>query len=296
MFKTIVVGIDGREGGRDALSLAARMALIAGGELVAVHAVPFDQFVGAPKLNTVAETEAERRLADELSAAGLTARIRVVADGSPAHALHRIAAEECADLIVVGSTHHGAVGRVLAGDDAAATLHGAGRPVAVAPHGLAAREWAPVTRIGVGLDAGPEATHALTLAGALALDSGATIVLRAVVGDAEATIDAGDWLDRAKAAADTRLREAIADLPVEATGEVVVGQPVGELAELSLSVDLLVVGSRAWGPVRRVVVGSTAAALMRRSRCPVLVVPRGAREIQPDRHGSRVEPEVATVA
>jgi nucleotide-binding universal stress UspA family protein len=185
---------------------------------------------------------------------------------------------------------------MLAGDDAAATLHGATRPVAVAPHGLSAREWGPVTRIGVGLDAGPEATYALALAGALALDSGATIELRCVVGDAEATIDAGDWLDRAKAAADVRLREAIADLPVEATGEVVVGQPVGELAELSLSIDLLVVGSRAWGPVRRVVVGSTAAALMRRSRCPVLVLPRGASGSRSGGNGSHVAPEVATLA
>jgi nucleotide-binding universal stress UspA family protein len=42
MFETIVVGVDGREGGRDALSLAGRLALVAGGELVAVRARPFE--------------------------------------------------------------------------------------------------------------------------------------------------------------------------------------------------------------------------------------------------------------
>jgi nucleotide-binding universal stress UspA family protein len=42
MFKTIVVGVDGREGGRDAISLASRLALVAGGELVALRVIPFD--------------------------------------------------------------------------------------------------------------------------------------------------------------------------------------------------------------------------------------------------------------
>ena len=42
MFKTIVVGVDGRDGGRDALALAGRLALLAGGELLAVRVLPFD--------------------------------------------------------------------------------------------------------------------------------------------------------------------------------------------------------------------------------------------------------------
>jgi nucleotide-binding universal stress UspA family protein len=296
MFKTIVVGVDGREGGRDALSLAARLALMAGGELVAVRAIPLDQYVvraGAPKVNTLAEAEAERMLAEELTETGITARTRVVSETSPAHALHRVAEEVRADVIVVGSTHHGAVGRVFAGDDAAATLHGSTRPVAIAPHGLAAREWRPVSHIGVGLDDGPEAANALALAAALARDSGATLALRSVVGDADATVDGGDWLDRARTLATSRLEHAVAGLPVAATSEVTVGSPVAELAELSRSVDLLVVGSRAWGPVRRVVLGSTAAELMRRSHCPVLVQPRGADPIPAGEDDSRGSFEVA---
>ncbi|HSS43092.1 MAG TPA: universal stress protein [Solirubrobacterales bacterium] len=38
--------------------------------------------------------------------------------------------------------------------------------------------------------------------------------------------------------------------------------------------DLLVAGSRNYGPVRRVLLGSVSTQLMHRAPCPVLVVPR----------------------
>jgi nucleotide-binding universal stress UspA family protein len=44
MFTTIVVGVDGLPGGRDALALAQRLADLAGGELVAVHVHPETPF------------------------------------------------------------------------------------------------------------------------------------------------------------------------------------------------------------------------------------------------------------
>jgi nucleotide-binding universal stress UspA family protein len=288
MFKTIVVGVDGREGGRDALSLAGRLALLGGGDLTAVRVLPFDYYVsraGAPPYASVAEQDAERELADELAAAGLTARTQVVGDQSPARALHRIAEAERADVIVVGSTHHSAVGRVFAGDDAAAALHGSTCAVAVAPRGLAASEWKTVQKIGVGFDGGPEARQALTLAVALAQDCGASIAVQSVVVTpipyADFTAYDTDWLERSEEFAAQQLNEAIADLRVDAAADVVVGAPVDELVELSATVDLLVLGSRAWGPVRRTVIGSTAANLMRKAHCPVLVLPRGAATGQP---------------
>jgi hypothetical protein len=35
-------------------------------------------------------------------------------------------------------------------------------------------------------------------------------------------------------------------------------------------------GSRSYGPIRRVMVGSTAIEIMRLAPCPVMVIPRGA--------------------
>jgi len=303
MLKTIVAGVDGREGGRDALALAGRLALLAGGELVAVRALPFDAYAGrggGPQHSALADAEAQRQVEHDLAEAGLTARTRLIVDTSPARALHRMAEALDADVIVVGSTRHGAVGGVFAGDDAAATLHASSCAVAVAPRGLADEEWTPVSRIGVGLDASAEAHQALALAVALATDCGASLVVRTVVpapiADADVTAYDADWLERSKEAARQQLDGALADVTVEVSGRVAVGTPVDELVELSRTVDLLVVGSQAWGPVRRTLMGSTAAKLMRKAHCPVLVLPRGAATGAPgerDPAGARSEASTA---
>jgi nucleotide-binding universal stress UspA family protein len=54
------------------------------------------------------------------------------------------------------------------------------------------------------------------------------------------------------------------------------GMPGEELALYSVSLDLLVVGSRSYGPIGRLVHGSTAQKLARTARCPLLVLTRGA--------------------
>ncbi len=56
------------------------------------------------------------------------------------------------------------------------------------------------------------------------------------------------------------------------------GKPAEELAVYSASIDLLVVGSRSYGPFGRLVHGSTAHELTRTARCPLLVLTRAARE------------------
>jgi nucleotide-binding universal stress UspA family protein len=298
MFKTIVVGVDGREGGRDALSLAARLALLAGGELIVVRVLPFHHYAsraGAPPYASVAEHNAKAELVADVDQAGVTARTRVVGDTSPARALHRVAEQEHADVIVVGSAHHGGAGRVFAGDDAVGTLHGSPCAVAVAPRGLASRDWRPVQHIGVGYDGGPEAGQAFALAVALARDCGASIRVRSVIAApvpyADFTAYDDDWTDRALAVAKAELAEIVADVDVETATEAIIGVPVGALVAFSEEVDLLVLGSRAWGPVRRIIMGSAAACLTREAHCPVLVVPRGTATGQPgeaDRRGSQM--------
>jgi nucleotide-binding universal stress UspA family protein len=288
MFKTIVVGVDGRDGGRDALSLAGRLALVAGGELVAVRVMPFDYYAsraGAPPYGALGESDGRAELEADLEQAGLTARMLVVGDTSPARALHRVAEQEHADVIVVGSTHHGRLGRVFAGDDAVGTLHASPCPVAVAPRGLAGRDWTPVERIGVGYDGGPEAGQAFVLAIALARDCGAAIRVRSVVDTpvpyADAAAYEDEWTERTLAVARAELADLVADVDIAVTAETTMGTPVGELLALSEEVDLLVLGSRAWGPVRRIVLGSTAASLTREAQCALLVLPRGAATGQP---------------
>ncbi|HEX6620427.1 MAG TPA: universal stress protein, partial [Solirubrobacteraceae bacterium] len=61
---------------------------------------------------------------------------------------------------------------------------------------------------------------------------------------------------------------------VIAEGVVVVGHPAEELIVATEKLDLLVLGSRRWGPVRRLALGSTSERVIRDAECPVLVPPR----------------------
>ena len=56
--------------------------------------------------------------------------------------------------------------------------------------------------------------------------------------------------------------------------EVVLGIPGEELAAFGERLDLLVVGSRGYGPMRRLMFGSTSNHLAGHARCPLLVLPR----------------------
>jgi nucleotide-binding universal stress UspA family protein len=244
MFSKIIVGVDGREGGRDALALGARLASVFGGELVAVHS-------------------------------------DAVPDASPGRALHLAAKRHHGDIIVVGSADRGVIARVRTGDATMGTLNGAECPVIVAPRGFAERG-SQLRTIGVGFDGSPEAHAAAELARDLAAATGAQLkVIRALkppsLGGRALGYDA-EWLQRAEARRDeveAELAALLAELGDIATGEVVVGDPATELAYAGNELDLLVTGSRSYGPVRRLMLGSTSAKLVREPPCPVLVLTRG---------------------
>ena len=57
-------------------------------------------------------------------------------------------------------------------------------------------------------------------------------------------------------------------------GRAVYGLAGEELAAFGDQVDILVVGSRGYGPVKRLVLGSTSDYLERHARCSLLVLPR----------------------
>ena len=57
-------------------------------------------------------------------------------------------------------------------------------------------------------------------------------------------------------------------------GHAVYGLAGEELAAFGDQVDILVVGSRGYGPVKRLVLGSTSDFLQRHARCSLLVLPR----------------------
>ena len=52
--------------------------------------------------------------------------------------------------------------------------------------------------------------------------------------------------------------------------------PPSALAEAASDLDLLVLGSRGYGPVKGTLLGSVSARVMAAAACPVMVIPRGA--------------------
>ena len=85
-------------------------------------------------------------------------------------------------------------------------------------------------------------------------------------------------------------RSVLADTEVAVSGldganaSATVGDPGYELRALSEAVDLLVVGSRRWGPVARLVSGGVGETLVADASCSRIIVPR---PVTPQRRRSR---------
>lgn len=75
----------------------------------------------------------------------------------------------------------------------------------------------------------------------------------------------------------SRLIEAVDALPTQPAIDPVVieGDPAQVLAVHSHELGLLVMGSRGYGPLRRVLLGSVSDAILEHAACPVMIVPRG---------------------
>ena len=299
MFRKIFVGYDGSDQCKDALALARLLAAPSGGAVIAVCVYPYEPVLSKGGGSDNEYHDALRREAVGIleEAEGATER-RTVPSGSPSRALQELAENENADLAVVGSTHRGAVGKVLIGSVGERLLHGAHCPVAVAPKGFADAKDPSLRRLAVGFDGSPEAKRALELATRLAGEVSGSIHLYWTVEPPGATspVFAGDYgwpaySEKVYNAAHDQLDEAVANLPaeLEPQGDVLSGKAAPTLAaEVVDEADLLVVGSRGYGSVRGVILGRVSAELARSAPCPLLVVPRGA--AVPD------EPEKASLA
>src|SRR5437588_2861264 len=176
MFKQIVVGVDGRAGGRDAIALA-RLLVAAGGELTLAHVVPGDAHASrdASAAYEAPETEqAEALLETVREETGVEAHLRWRGSSSVGRGLHELCELIGADLVAVGSSRRGLLGRVLIGDDTSAALNGAPCSIAIAPTNYSQQPRA-LREIGVGYDGSPESEHALSVARALARVCGAKL-------------------------------------------------------------------------------------------------------------------------
>jgi nucleotide-binding universal stress UspA family protein len=262
-YAKVVAGYEPNERGEDAVKLAELLADTVGAELRRVH----------------------------------------VEQGSPAKELYELAERGEADLIVLGSTHRAALGRVTPGSVAEHLLSGARCRLAIAPRGylraralLAAEDAGeeaddvpagspmPAVRdelrvIGVGFDDTIESRVALEEAAGLASTAGAS--MRVIGVEPPPPLQLGPTAMAGAlarpGALQTALHEGASGLPPELRALPVYerGDPAERLLEHAAGgMDLLVLGSRGFGPMLRLLLGSVAGHVIREAQCPVLVVPR----------------------
>jgi nucleotide-binding universal stress UspA family protein len=243
IYPKVVVGYLDNERGEDARVLAERIVERDGGELKVVY----------------------------------------VEKGSPADALQALAEGGEADLIVLGSTHHAHLGSVSPGSVAEHLLHGARCRLVIAPKGYCDEDHSQdrLRVAAVGFDGMAESYAALDEAAKLAAKFGGSLRVIGVATPVPAMGAAAAAQAGPEAGPDfqTQLNNAVAELPPELRALPVFerGDPVKKLLEAAeMGVDLLVLGSRGFGPVMRLLIGSVSSRVIREAPCPVLVVPRPA--------------------
>jgi nucleotide-binding universal stress UspA family protein len=249
------VDLDAPDQARDALALATWLADMTASELLVVT-------VFAPHAGALS-TQLERRRRQLTALAGPVKSL-VIAGTSPARLLHEIADQRHPVAIIVGSSRGGANGVVSLGSASELLLHGSPVPVAVAPKGVTTPSTRPA-EIGVAYGTTPESDDAVRLAAALCAEAGARLQILSVDEPAPhnelAEHHPGERLDRALAGGTAEYAE-------------LTGEPATALAAASAGLDLLVTGSRSYGPLGAVLLGAVTRRLIRAAECPVMIVPR----------------------
>jgi nucleotide-binding universal stress UspA family protein len=297
-----LVGHDATERGDDALALARTIGAGRDVRRLVVHVIP----LGGPTYPVSEEWLAAQATADSERLSRIRSSLQgdetlelVFAD-SAARGLHDRAEEHGADLVVVGArARHplqpplGTVaGRLLAGGPCA---------IAHAPAHYAATA-GTLARIVVGFDGSEESHGALAQAAGLAAASGALIDVvcahdppsRMFGSPGAVSVTPAEPHEADRAAAELA-RDGLETLP-EAVRGIAVARPGAAGAAIDAfaverDADLVVLGSRGYGPILRALLGSTGAHMLHHLHRPVLVVPRGAQVTVPlEAHGFAIAP------
>ena len=301
MSRPILVGYDPRTAERGPVNFGVAAARLTGAPLLIacghVGPRPLAVSAGQPLAYAIALAEETlvsdcsnqlRQLKEELDGEGVSADYLKLPGDSAAQVLHEAAGAQHAGLVVVGSGRRDRQPRVL-GSTAERLVQGAPCPIAVVPPGWTSA--GGVETIGVAFVDSEEGREALRSASALARRTGATLRVITVVkprmvvyGETEATtpLRPGRGFDQVlgehRAQAEKRTRQIVdqvVDHGVPTEVDAFVGDPADVLVELSENLDLLVTGSRGYGPLRAVLLGSVSRRVVAEAGCPVIVLPRG---------------------
>jgi nucleotide-binding universal stress UspA family protein len=272
----VLCAVDDTEVARAAAWVAADVAARLGGTLTLVHATAAGDRSQSEDLLRVLATEL-----------GPTGADGVLADGAAADVVLGVARRIAADLIVLGSRGHGAVGRIVRGSTVAGVLGDAPAPVLVVPAGAAGLRRPP--RLVLAVESPGGGARMVRAIAPLALGLGARLTLLHVraldvpgavtmVGAVPMTLARGAEPDAAPIGPEgPDLLRGLADLGVDAHAVHREGATAQELLRLAADedADAVVVAHRDQGTVADLVLGSPSADAIGSAQRPVLVVPPG---------------------
>jgi nucleotide-binding universal stress UspA family protein len=296
---TMILGYAPDQRRKAGLHLAAMLARSADVDLVVACVVPAPWVPGMARID--AEYRAElNRIADQaLGQAranlppGVPASFVLHSARSAPVGLLELAKERDANLIVLGSSSHGAFGHIALGSVSDTLVHTSPVSVALATRGFRGGENARVTRVTAAYGGTSSAQRLVVAAASVAAQAGATMRIASLAvwsrpayttrlgTDAEDLV-LEEWKGEVTQAASAALAqvEGLAITPRDVEIVIGRGQSWGEaLDDLPWEEgDVLVMGSSELGPVAQVFLGSRATKILRSSPVPVVVVPRSRAE------------------
>lgn len=284
----ILLATDGSHDAADALEWLIHFPLPAAAAVDVVSVVPqpvFDEGIGGTAWRELREqTESVVEDARQRLAKRWPAVIGTVLEGDARQAILDAAERGRSDLVVLGARGLGAVASFLLGSVSLGVARHARCSVLVCK-GVPR----PVRAVTIGLDGSDDARSALRMLSELPLPSAVALRLVGAVEPLRYPASApGIMAARLRAALkdyeEERRRELATVLAAGAAdvrarvGTIVTATPVGSAAESLLrdaeqhDSDLIVVGARGLGALKRLVLGSVSESVLRHATCPVLIV------------------------
>jgi nucleotide-binding universal stress UspA family protein len=288
-----MLATDGSPDAQAAAGCLARIPFSAGASVLVLSVVTIPPSpITFPGLEELKQSLlGDGRRACQEAAAALAPRwrdveIRVV-DGDAREQILKTAEEWRPDLAVLGHRGLGGLERFLLGSVALAAARHLTCSVLVVPEASRARAGsASMRKIVVGVDGSDESRRAIAFIESLDLAPESEVLLVAVAESvlvpASLPATAREALRALAAETAEQRRASLRDMLGGAVGRLgararvqtstVLGDPASRLVEAAAGADLLAVGSRGLGPVRRLLLGSVSERVLNRAPCPVLVV------------------------
>ncbi|MEE6167457.1 MULTISPECIES: universal stress protein [unclassified Mycolicibacterium] len=291
---TVIVGFSASRQGSAPLNLAAQLARSTGEKIVAAVIV---ERVPAARVSPIEEqfqnqvavqaTKSLEQVIDPISR-NLDVSIVVHESSSIPAGLMELVDQHAADMVVVGSSSSGLLGRVALGSVTDRLVHTAAVPVAIAPRGYPLSR-TPVQRLTAAYGGAADAAGLIATTAELASRWSVRMRIASFTVRAFATFGGAvaypaedlvmqQWVHRTELAILTQLESSVAaqvaPLP-DAEVQVGVGTDWSQAVD-SIGWehgDILLLGSGAAGPVAQVFLGTAASKILRHAPVPVMIMP-----------------------